>query len=386
MAWTGRARLCGEGAPVPVAERVLVPDLVLVVVVPGGVEAVVEERALHARPPPGAALRVGEVQVEAEPVPELGQGGLSRLPVLDEEAAVERLADAGVVVEKAGLDVGDRPHAGVLEPRQGRGGVRELLAVPVEGVAARADHGVAGAEVEGIAGDVVPAAIGDEGRDAGVGVRRVGDGHGGDAEAERPQRREGLAAGEADIAADHVREGRAEEEVEVEVAVGRRVAAEQAVVVVDGRAEVDVGDREVVVEDAVGRPALAVDEDEGDDLVERIAQLGVEAGGVHRVEAEAAARAVERPRLVAEAVMPLGRVPDHVVREGAGLARQEVGLRRPVAGEGFDRPRQEPVDPERVEAHRAFERARAEADAAGSSVTAKSGQGKPDRSSRDRPS
>ena len=122
-------------------------------------------------------------------------------------------------------------------------------------------------------------------------------------------------------------------------------------VIVERAAIVRLADGEVVVEHAMRRPAVAIDDRERDDLVERVAGLRVEAARIDGVELEATAGAVVGPGLVAEPVVAFLRPPRHVVRERAAAARQPVGLRRPVLREGLGLSRQVPGDTERRQPH-----------------------------------
>ena len=115
-----------ERTPVAVADGVLVPDLVFVVVVPDGDDAVVEQCRLDAIPPPGAPVGVREVDMEAQAVPELRHGRLARRAVLDEDPLLHRLVEAGMVVQKAGLEIGDRLHPGFLQAAHGGAGSGNL--------------------------------------------------------------------------------------------------------------------------------------------------------------------------------------------------------------------------------------------------------------------
>ena len=103
-------------------------------------------------------------------------------------------------------------------------------------------------------------------------------------------------------------------------------------VIIERAAEIDAAGREVVVIEAVGsrRP---VDDEEGQHLVERVRQFGVEAARVDRVDGETAAGAVERAGLVAEAVMALVIVAGHEMRERARAGRNQISLRRAVLQE-----------------------------------------------------
>ena len=91
----GRAKHLREGTPIAVADGVLVPDLVFVVVVPDRDDAVIEQCSLNAVPPPGAPIRVREVDVEAQAVPELRDGRLARLAIHHEDPLLLRLMRGG---------------------------------------------------------------------------------------------------------------------------------------------------------------------------------------------------------------------------------------------------------------------------------------------------
>ena len=338
-----------ERAAIAVAGRVLVPDLVFVVVRPDRGHAVIEQRGGDAVVPPAAPLRMGEVDMVAEPVPELRHSGFARLAVADQEAARLRLVQARVVVEQAGLEVGDRHHARLAQRLERPLRIGELLPVPVEGVAAAVDRRVARPEVEALDRHGVRLGLVDEGGDAAARVGGVEDRHRGEAEAQRPARRERLPAGQPREAAHHVGHARPGEHPIIEVAVARAVGAEVAVIIVDRRAQIDVRHREIVVEDAV-RAGVAVDDHHRHHLVERIAELGIVAARVDRIDLEAASGPVERPGLVAEAVMPLSGIARHEVPEVAALARREIGLGGPVLEEGTVLAGPVPCDAEGIEA------------------------------------
>src|SRR6185295_2678704 len=120
------------------------------------------------------------------------------------------------------------------------------------------------------------------------------NGHCGHGEAERPARRKGLPAGQPGETPGYVAHGGAGEDVVVEVAVVRPIAAEQAVIVVDGAAQIDRTGGEIVVEDAV-RAGGSIDDEEGQHFVERVGELCVETAGIDRIDGKTASGAVERP-------------------------------------------------------------------------------------------
>ena len=98
--------------------------------------------------------------------------------------------------------------------------------------------------MEAVAGNPVMTALLDEVRDPRIRIRRVRDGHRRGAEAERPFRRESLTAGQPGKAAHHVRHAGPCQDVVVEVAVLGAVGAKQAVIIVDGAAEIHLAGRD----------------------------------------------------------------------------------------------------------------------------------------------
>ena len=99
------------------------------------------------------------------------------------------------------------------------------------------------------------------------------------------------------------------------------------------RAEIGFAHRAIVVEQPVVRQAIAARDIERDDLVERIAGLGIEAAWVDRVELETPAGSVERAGLVAKAMMLFASASRHEMSAGIRVARQKIGLGRSIAGE-----------------------------------------------------
>ena len=197
--------------------------------------------------------------------------------------------------------------------------VRKFVAVPVERIAAGPNGRVAGAEMKAVAGNPVVPALFDEVRNPRIGVRRVRDGHRRGGETQCPFRREGLTARQPGKAPHHIRNTGSREDIEIEVTILRTVGPEQPMVVIDRAAEIHLADSEIVIEDAV-RTRRAVDDDERDHLIERIAQFRVEAARIHRVDLEAAARVIERACLVAHAIMALVLITRHDMLKGASLA------------------------------------------------------------------
>src|SRR5882672_180198 len=131
-----------------IADRILVPQLVFVVVVPGAVDAGGQHLLAQALLPPRDRRHVAEVEMRSLAVPELAQRRRAARPVLDETTGSGDLGEARVVVEQTGLQIGDDAHSRCLELRHQLLGHWELVAVPVEDIAALADHRVARAEME----------------------------------------------------------------------------------------------------------------------------------------------------------------------------------------------------------------------------------------------
>src|SRR5262249_27862886 len=138
-----------DRAPEPSAARVLVPQLVFVVVVPGAIDAGRQHLLAQALLPPLDRRRVGEIEMRALAVPELALRRSAARAIRDEAARRLHLPVARVVIEQARLQIGDNAHPRRLELRHELLGRREFLAVPVEDVAAPADRRVARAEMEG---------------------------------------------------------------------------------------------------------------------------------------------------------------------------------------------------------------------------------------------
>ncbi len=239
-------------------------------------------------------------------VPELRQQRLAGLAVAHEGAARCRFGVVGMVVEQAGFEVGDDADAGVVEAAHQPLRVGILGAVPMEDVALWADGCVAGAHVEGADGDLLGAAAVDERLHPRLRVVRVGDRHRGLGVAERPARRQGGAAGQPQEARRKVGETAAGKDVIVEVATLGLVAAEEAVVVVVLRPEVERRLGSVVVEHPVDRTRRPVArEQERPVLVERVTSARVVAERVAHRDPQPPPVQVERPGLVAKAVVAI---------------------------------------------------------------------------------
>ncbi len=320
-----------RGGAETVGDGVRAPDLELVVVVPGGGHAVVQQGGFHLGLPPLRRVRMGEVEIGADLVPELNIG---RLPVRvgDQQALGPRLLEQRVAAQQAGFDVGDKPHAGVSIGFYEAPRIRKPVAVPVEDVAFVADGGVAAGQVEAVAEDVVGLAGRQELAHAVLGVGGVGVAHGRAGIAEAPLwhvRRLAGQPGEPPCDLIHRRSG---DEIVVEVSVIRGDVAIQAVVVVHLAAEVEIAVRQGVVEEAEGGARVRPGGDvEGDVLVEGVGAGGVIAHAVDVAQAKAGAAAVHGAGALAEAVVALAGIPAQVVVDALVPVAEVVGLGWPVA-------------------------------------------------------
>ena len=304
----------------------------LVVVVPAGVDAHVQDLAPQPLLPPAQPGGVREVEEGRLPIPV----GLDHGPALavDDEAAVTRQgAEGRVVVQQAGLDVGHDVQPGLVEARVQRLRLGELVAVPGVDVAPRPAHRVARAVVEGRHRHAVGADLVDEGVQPRLRVGRIGQAHGRLRIAQRPARRQRRAADEANELRDHLAGRRAGHQVQVQVAVVDLDVAVEAVVVVVLAAQVEGAGRERVVVQAEPVPLRRAAQHEGPVLVQRVTVLGVVAQRVHRQRAQAPAVQVQRPGLVAQAVVALGPVALQVVAHGAGARAAQVGRGAAVLGQ-----------------------------------------------------
>src|SRR5215470_5704930 len=108
-----------------------------------------------------------------------------------------------MIIEKAGLDVGNQSNAGALELADHRGRIGEFVAVPSKYVASRADAAVAGAEMECADRDVLVRGLVDETREARLRVCGVGEAHGRVGVTQAPARAEGHAPGQLGELAYH---------------------------------------------------------------------------------------------------------------------------------------------------------------------------------------
>ena len=117
----------------------VVPDLEFVVVVPAGIDAVIEHLTRQAVLPPADAVGMREVDMRALAVPELADAGPACARVAHERLARCDFGVSRVVVEQTGFQVDDRANVLLPELVDRRARLRELVAIPGEDVAALAD-------------------------------------------------------------------------------------------------------------------------------------------------------------------------------------------------------------------------------------------------------
>ena len=220
-----------------------------------------------------------------------------------------------MVLQQAGLDVGAQANAGIQIALHEAARIGELVSVPVEDVALRADRRVTRRQVERITQDVVFAASFDELAHLLLRVGRVGVRHGRAGIAQAPLRHPRRAAGHPCKAARGVerRIGRGDEVV-VEIAERRRKVAIVAVVVVQLAAHVKAAVGQCVVEQPEAGGVLGVPRHvERDVLVQRVGRACAVAHRVDVAHLVALVGAVELAGALAQAEVHLARFAAHVV-------------------------------------------------------------------------
>ncbi len=127
--------------PEPFTLHLIVPDFVLVVVVPGGIDSVFEYSRAHAIFPPPVADRRGKIDVTALSTPEVCNVRPIRVP--EKHPFGGGLPVLRVRCEQAWLDVGRDLHTAVVKSAGHRVGIRYTVAVPDEHIAfAVVAHGI----------------------------------------------------------------------------------------------------------------------------------------------------------------------------------------------------------------------------------------------------
>src|SRR5947207_4087894 len=128
-----------QRSPEAVRHAAVVPDLIFVVVVPAGIDAVVEHFLLQVFLPPADSFGMREVDVRALAVPELAHARLARRSVVDECAMRGDVAIRRMVVEQARLEIDDDTRVLLLEPLDRRARCRKLVSIPCEHIASPTD-------------------------------------------------------------------------------------------------------------------------------------------------------------------------------------------------------------------------------------------------------
>ncbi len=321
--------LDGDRPPEAVAARFAVPHFVLVVVVPGRVDAHLQQLLRDALLPPAHRRRVGEVEVRSLVIPEAGTLGCVALRIADKQPLRRHRLILRVILQQARLDVSRQPETGVVKRLAQLLGLRHLVVIPVEHVALVVDRGVARRQLEGVAGNGVLTAQRDELLQLLLGVRRVGVVHGRTAVAQAPLRPEVGAAGQAHEGLGDVQYLRPEEQVVIQIARFGLIAAIGRVVVVDLVAQIQPAAAQVVVKQAEAR-LRPTGNGERNVFVQRIGAGGVVAHGVQVTHLEAAAGALQIAGFLPQAVITLiGKTP-LVVRHAIAVRIEQVGAGRPV--------------------------------------------------------
>src|SRR5437773_4674388 len=121
----------------------VVPDFVFVVVVPSGIDAIVEHFLAQVFLPPPDSFGMREVDVRTLAVPKLAHARLARRGVVDECATRGDVAIRRMVVEQAWLEIDDDARVLLFELLDRRARRRKLVAIPREHVASRTDACIA---------------------------------------------------------------------------------------------------------------------------------------------------------------------------------------------------------------------------------------------------
>src|SRR5215470_5894066 len=225
--------------PEAVRHTRLVPDFVLVVVVPARVDPVIEHLPAQVLLPPANTLRMRKVDMRALAVPELADARLAGRIVPDECSACGDLAVRWMVVEQAWLQVDHDAGVLLLELVHRVTRCGEFVTVPSEHVAALANACIPGPEVERGERYVVPGRLFRELGELSLCIRSIGEAHGSIGVAEAPAWAERHPAGQLRKFAHDVTNGGPDEQVVVEITVvDLGIAVETVIVVVLG-AEVE---------------------------------------------------------------------------------------------------------------------------------------------------
>ena len=138
-----------------VAARFAIPDLIFIIVVPGGIDAHLQQLRGDAVLPPGDGRRVSEIEMRAFVIPEAGALRRVGFGIANKQPLLRDLLIARVILQQAGLDIGGKFQPGVMERHAHRFRLRHFVVVPVKDVALVIDGGVPRRELEGVARDRV---------------------------------------------------------------------------------------------------------------------------------------------------------------------------------------------------------------------------------------
>ena len=306
-----------------VRAAVLVPDLVFVVVVPAGIDAVSKHLLGEPPLPPGDRGRMREVEMRAPTVPELSETWRAGGCIGDEAARGIDLGERRVIVQQTGLEVRDQAHARVPELLRQGAGIGKFLAIPGEHVATFSAARITRSEMERRQRNALGPRPFEEHRDTRLRIGRIGERHRGVRVAQRPARRKRCRTRELDEAPHHHRDRGARDEPAIEVTVGDLGASIEAVVVVELLPEIECRFRQRVVVDAVADTTVgATADEERPMLVQRIARRGVVAECVELQRPQPAPGLVERSGLVSEAeVLVVAVAHDTVAQPGRAGCR-----------------------------------------------------------------
>src|SRR5258706_4724856 len=124
---------------------VVIPDLELVIVIPGRDNAVVEKLRFHFAHPPRRRLRVCEIEIGRFCATKLCDVRTAFVfAIADKASKAFNLVKTGMIEQEGGLDVRDQPDSGFREAAREQGRVGKALAIPGEDVAPLPSLRVAG--------------------------------------------------------------------------------------------------------------------------------------------------------------------------------------------------------------------------------------------------
>ena len=317
-----------------VRHAVVVPDFVLVIVVPARVDADVQHLLAQVLLPPANTVGMSEVDVRTLAVPELSDARQRRFRVLHECAARGDLGVRRVVVEQAWFEIDDHAHILALESRYGGARLGKLRVIPGEHVTALANTAVARTEMKRGERNVVPRREVEEFGQPRLRVGRIGQAHRRVGVTQAPARPERHSSGQLGELANDVSDSWADEKIVVEVAIVDLGVAIKTVIVVVFAAEIEHSRSQRVVEKTEGDPRSVIPADhEWPVLVQRVRRFRVVAERVESHRTEPAAMLVERAGLVAETEVAVARRPRHIVADGSVALAPLIRVGWPVGRE-----------------------------------------------------